>query len=378
MPEPLANPAAAPLPSGGTLSARKRAVLRIVLDQYIREVHPVSSQAVAAGLNVSSATSLSSATIRHELAALEEQGYLRQPHTSGGRVPTDRAYRFLVEELVAALSDTIAQRSRVSQVYRQLGTETEALLEGTLDILTEMTGYVAWVSLPVPSTLDIKSINFVEVDTRELLLVLVTGAGVMQSRLVTVDTPVKDLNPGLLAERLNGYLRGRSVLEVDHEEIQRIFAGTVEAPEHLIGALRDFFASLSARGERVLFSNALQLVLQPEFARADRLAGVMHALEDREAFAASLRRQFADAGGVQTIIGSENDNPLLRECSLVLSRYSLPGDAGEGSVGVLGPTRLFYARTLPWVQAIGEAVAQALSELGAGRPGAPLPPEEAH
>jgi heat-inducible transcriptional repressor len=353
-----------PLPPPGGLSARKREVLRSVLDQYIREVHPVSSQAVAAALSSAGAAGLSSATIRNELAALEEQGYLRQPHTSGGRVPTDRAYRFLVEELVGTLSDTLAQRNRVSQVYCQLSAETEALLEGTLDILTEMTGYVAWVSLPETNTLSIRSINFVEVDERELLLVLVTGAGVMQSRLVTVDTPVKDLNPGLLAERLNSYLRGRSVVEVDHEEVRRIFAGTVEAPEHLVGALRDFFTSLSARGERVVFSNALQLVLQPEFATADRLAGVMHALEDREAFAASLRRQFAEGGGVQTIIGSENDNPLLRECSLVLSRYNLPGDGGAGSVGVLGPTRLFYARTLPWVQAIGDAVAHALSELG--------------
>lgn len=346
------------LQPGAKLSARKRDVLRRVLDQYIREVHPVSSQAVAAGLD------FSSATVRNELAALEEQGYLRQPHTSGGRVPTDRAYRFLVEELVSKLSDTIAQRSHVGQVYRQLGAETEALLEGTLDILTEMTGYVAWVSLPETNSLHIKSINFVEVDERELLLVLVTGAGVMQSRLVSVETPVKDLNPGLLAERLNNYLRGRSVVDVDHSELRRIFESTVDAPAHIISALQDFFASLSASSERVMFSNALQLVLQPEFARTDRLAGVMQALEDKEAFAASLRRQF-DGSRVQTIIGSENEHPLLRECSLVLSRYSLPGSSGaEGSVGVLGPTRLFYARTLPWVQAIGEAVAQALSELG--------------
>lgn len=375
--DPLAQerPSARPRPPAAALSARKRDILRRVIDQYIREVHPVSSQAVASELD------FSSATVRNELAALEEQGYLRQPHTSGGRVPTDLAYRFLVEELVGALSDTIAQRSRVSQVYRQLGTETAALLEGTLDILTEMTGYVAWVSLPETNTLNIKSINFVEVDERELLLVLVTGAGVMQSRLVTVDTPVKDLNPGLLAERLNNYLRGRSVMDVDYAELQRIFSSSVEASQHLIGALRDFFASLSSGGERVIFSNALQLVLQPEFARTDRLAGVMQALEDKEAFAASLRRQF-DGSSVQTIIGTENDNPLLQECSLVLSRYSLPGGAGEnsGSVGVLGPTRLFYARTLPWVQAIGEAVAQALTELAkpeTAPPGAG-PREDAH
>jgi heat-inducible transcriptional repressor len=345
------------LPQGGRLSARKRDILRRVIDHYIREVHPVSSQTLAGELD------FSSATVRNELAALEEQGYLRQPHTSGGRVPTDQAYRFLVEELVNTLTDTITQRSRVSQVYRQLESETEALLEGTLDLLTEMTGYVAWVSVPESNSLTIKSINFVEVDEHELLLVLVTGAGVMQSRLVTIEAAVKDINAGLLAERLNSYLRGRSVIEVDYAELQQIFVGSLDASQHLIGAIKDFFASLSVGGERVMFSNTLQLVLQPEFSRADRLAGVMQAMENKEEFVASLRRQF-DGSRVQTIIGTENEHPLLTECSLVLSRYSMPGSAGEGSVGVLGPTRLFYARTLPWVQAVGEAVAQALSELG--------------
>jgi len=351
---------------GETLSARKREILRRVLDHYISEVHPVSSQAVATELN------LSSATIRNELAALEEQGFLRQPHTSGGRVPTDLAYRFLVEELVTRLSDTLSQRSRVSQVYSQLGSETEALLEGTLDILTEMTGYVAWVTLPAPTSLDIKSLNFVEVDRHELLLVLVTGAGLMQSRMLRVETPVKDLNLGLLAEQLNNYLRGRSVLDVDYSELNQIFQQTVQAPEHLLTALSDFFAGLAGRGERVQFGNALQLVLQPEFAQAGRLAGVMQALENKEAFAASLREHFTDAK-LQTIIGSENSHPLLQECSLVLSRYQVAGSGG-GTVGVLGPTRLMYARTLPWVQAIGEAVAAALSELG-DRP-TPLRPRE--
>jgi heat-inducible transcriptional repressor len=340
---------------GETLSARKRDILRRVLDHYISEVHPVSSQAVAAELN------LSSATIRHELAALEEQGFLRQPHTSGGRVPTDRAYRFLVEELVQQLSDTLAQRNRVSQVYRQLGTETEALLEGTLDILTEMTGYVAWVTLPAPTSLHIKSINFVEVDRHELLVVLVTGAGLMQSRMVRVETPVKDLNLGVLAEQLNNYLRGRSVLEVDFSELHHIFDQTVRAPEHLVSAMSEFFASLAGRGERIQFGNALQLVLQPEFAQADRLQGIMQAMEHKEAFAASLRAHFTD-DKLHTIIGTENSHPLLQQCSLVLSRYRVPG-SGEGTVGVLGPTRLLYARTLPWVQAIGEAVAAALSDM---------------
>ncbi len=345
-------------PTGTRLSPRKRAILRRVIDSYIREIHPVSSQAIAAELAVSSAT------VRNELAALEELGYLKQVHTSGGRIPTDKAYRFLVEELLSSLAGTLDQRARVARVYAQLGHQTEALLEGTLDLLTEMTGYVAWVSLPTPTTLDVRAINFVEVDERELLIVLVTGGGVMQSRLVAVDVPVKDLALGRLAEALNNYLRGRSVLEVDYAELKRIHDSMLHVPESIILTLSDFFTSLADTRDRVLFGNALQLALQPEFARVEKLSSVIQALQDKDRFIRNLRQQLSGRV-VQTIIGAENDDPYLQECSLVVSRYALP-EKGEGTVGVLGPTRLLYERALPWVQVIGEAVASSLEESADG------------
>lgn len=337
------------------MSPRKREILRKVINHYVRQVHPVSSNTVADEVHVSPAT------VRHELVALEEQGYLRQPHTSGGRIPTDQAYRFLVEELVHSLADTIGRRARVSQVYRELGREIEGLLEGTLDLLTEMTGYVAWVSLPVSSALDIKSINFVEVDTHELLVVLVTGAGAMQSRRLTFDLPIRELDLGQLTERLNNYLRDRSVIEVDYDELRRLIEDTVAVPEKVLDAIQEFFLSLAGSGERVLFGNALKLALEPEFSSVDRLSNVINVLQDRDRFVRTVHQQLSERE-VQTIIGSENLDPDLHECSLVLSRYSLP-NSGEGTVGVLGPTRLFYARTLPWVKAIGEVVAQTLREI---------------
>lgn len=341
------------------LSPRKREILRKVIDHYVREVHPVSSQCLAEEVHVSSAT------VRNELAALEEQGFLLQPHTSGGRIPTDLAYRFLVEELIAQLADTISHRARVSEVYSQLRTEVEALLEGTLDLLTEMTGYVAWISLPLPSALDIKSINFVEVDDREVLVVLVTGAGVIQSRRLKFEIAVKDLGLPRLTEELNNYLRGRSVIEVDYRELKRIIEHNVALPESMLATLSEFFSGLASGSERVVFGNALRLALEPEFTSVDRLSNIMNVLHDRERFVRALHRQLNERS-VQTIIGSENADPDLHECSLVLTRYSLP-ERGEGTVGVIGPTRLFYARTLPWVKAIGEVVAQALKDTAASK-----------
>jgi heat-inducible transcriptional repressor len=337
------------------LSARKRELLRSVIQRYVADVRPVSSQLLAEEAHVSSAT------VRNELAALEELGYLRQLHTSGGRVPTDLAYRLYVEELVQRLTDTIQQRARVEQVYSQLGSEIEALVEGTLDLLTTMTGQVAWVSLPAVGALEIKSINFVEMDAQTVLVVLVTGGGTLHSRVVNLDTPVKDLSVGVLGERLNNYLRGRSILHVEYEQLQRILADSIDVPESLIATMQDFFGGLAVGGERVTFSNALRLVLQPEFAQSAALSGVMASLQDKDEFARNLRAQL-DGDALQAIIGTENTEPNLHDVSLVVSRYQLPSGSG-GTVGVLGPTRQHYERSLSWVKVIGEAVARALSEL---------------
>jgi heat-inducible transcriptional repressor len=339
------------------LSERKRNILRRVINHYVREVHPVSSQRLAREINVSSAT------VRNELAALEEQGFLQQPHTSGGRIPTDLAYRFLVEELVNQVATTIDQRVKVADVYTQLGEEMELLLEGTLDLLTEMTGYMAWVSMPTNSLIAIKSINFVEVDSHELLLVLVTGTGMIQSRKLQFDIPVKELSIGRLTEALNNYLRGRLVTEVNYAEIRGIFRQSVDVPESLITSIEDFFSGLAGSGDRIMFSNALRLALEPEFARAESLNNVLHALEDRERFIRMLREQLIDRQ-VQSIIGTENKDADLHNCSLVLTRYAIP-EGREGTVGVLGPTRLLYERTIPWVKVIGDAVAQALDKISA-------------
>jgi len=342
--------------SGEVLSARKREILRRVIHHYVREVHPISSKSIAREIQ------LSSATVRNELAALEEQGYLNQLHTSGGRVPTDRAYRFFVEELLDKLSYTIGQRSKVAHVYRELGQETEALLEGTLDLLTQMTGYVSWVSMPTPTALDIRSISFVEVSAHEILVVLITGAGAIQSRLVQSELTVKELRLGQLAEVLNNYLRGRSVTDVDYEELRAVFRQQVNVPDSMLSTLQEFFSDLACGGERVLFSNALQLALQPEFTEVKRLSNIINVLQNRERFIRILRNQLSERD-VQTIIGTENLDPALHDCSLVLSSYDVPG-GGDGTVGILGPTRLFYDRALPWVRLIGEAVAQALKDVG--------------
>lgn len=344
--------------ASGRLSERKRAILRSVIDHYVAEVRPVSSQSVSEGLGFSSATA------RNELAALEEQGYLRQLHTSGGRVPTEQAYRFFVDELLSHLSHSLDQRARVEQVYSQIGREIETLLEGTVELLSNMTGYVAWVSLPESSPLSVKSINFVEADATHVLIVLVTGDGALQSRMAEVGVPVAQLETGRLAEMLNRYLRGRSILDVDYAELQRILREALDLPESMIRSISEFFSGLAEQRERILFGNALRLVLEPEFSSRESINRVLSGIENKDSFVASMRRQLTGEA-LGTIIGSENLDCRLHECSLVVSRIGL-GSGLVGTLGVLGPTRQHYDRTMSWVKLVGEAVASAVDELEQG------------
>lgn len=346
------------LQSSGRLSERKRAILRSVIDHYVAEVRPVSSQAVAEGLGFSSATA------RNELSALEEQGFLKQLHTSGGRVPTELAYRFFVDELLSHLSHSLDQRARVQQVYSQIGSEIETLLEGTVELLSSMTGYLAWVSLPETSPLSVKSINFVEADATHLLIVLVTGDGALQSRLIEVGLPVAQLETGRLAEMLNRYLRGRSLLEVDYDDVRLVIRGALDLPESMIRSISEFFSGLAGQRERILFGNALRLVLEPEFTSRESINRVLSGIENKDSFVASLRRQLTGET-LGTIIGSENADARLHECSLVVSRLDF-GGGREGTLGLLGPTRQHYDRTMSWVQLVGEAVAGAMDELEQG------------
>ncbi|HES58264.1 MAG TPA: hypothetical protein ENO21_02415 [Firmicutes bacterium] len=253
------------------------------------------------------------------------------------------------------------QQARVAAVYSQLSSETESLLEGTLDLLTQMTGYVAWVSVPGVPALSIRSLSFVEVDQQDLLIVLVADNGAMQSKLVHTGVPVRDLSVGLLAERLSNFLRGKSLMDVDYGELRSIFLEFVDFPRDLAQAIQDFFSSMASGKDRLHFSNALQLVLQPEFADTHSLSPVVAAVEDRERFTRMLRAQLNDRQ-VQTIIGSENLDAALHECSLVFSKFAA-SEVEQGTVGVLGPTRQLYGRTLPWVKLVGEAVAQVYREL---------------
>lgn len=320
------------------LGDRRSEVLRALVEEHIRTHEPVSSRAIleATGMEVSSAT------IRNDLAALERDGYVAQPHTSAGRVPTVRGYRYYVDHLTPPLLREDAER-RISAFFSSMQVQADRLLRATTVLLSEITNYPSVVMGPGPSGEKVKAVHLVQLDVSSMLLVLVTESGrVCQERLRLPDQ-VGPQEVGeaeeVLARALSGQLLG--VAGVRHEQLSELdpAVGTVirqslGGVDRLVVDASDVFVGGTQRMTSVW--EDLQTVRQ-----------VLEMLE-REAL---LREMLAQSTGTSIRIGGELGLPDGVDLALVST--SFPGAGSQGRVGVIGPMRMDYRRAISAVESVG-------------------------
>lgn len=333
------------------LTNRQEKILSRLIRIYIRKAEPVSSGELARFFN------FSSATIRNELRHLEELGYLHQPHSSAGRVPTDRAYRWLVDQILRNLRADRRRQQKIERAYRRVEHELGELINQTLEILSSMSGYLAWAVHPDLSEFVISRLELAPVAERSLMLILVTRRGVIKNRLIQLPLEPSELDLDLLRERLNNYLSNRSLQSIDYRQLRQIFTDVVNFPQKLMTELFLALTDLTKIANRLEVKGEEQLLRLPEFQQAAKVAEVLDA-------AHSLNEVIdldEERTSLTVTIGSENPKPELRPCSLIHVPYRIK-DKPSGVVGVLGPTRLSYRETIPLVETIGRALSKILTE----------------
>ncbi len=337
-----------------TISERKRRILRLLVKHYIQRVKPISSGYLAKLM------SLSSATIRNELKDLTELGYLEQPHPASGRIPTFRAYRLYVDELMSKLVVDADEVQHLVKAFRQLERELELLLSSSLERLMRESPYLAYVTVPEHPPLIIRSLNLLEVDRHQLVIVLVTDLGVTQSGIIQTDVPVHKLRLGLLSERLTNYLRGRRIRQVRMRELRRILSDFTRVPVGLVDRLEQVLARLREPEERVIFTEAYRLLTHPEFGEGERFRHLVDSISDRERFLSTIEQRVGDRP-LAAIIGDEAGCEEFADLSILASNYELD-ESARGQLGVVGPTRLEYRKTMPLVLNVAQALSQVLKE----------------
>lgn len=330
------------------LTARRERILRHVIQEYVSLAQPVPSDLIARKYE----SELSPATVRNEMAALEEAGLIAQPHTSAGRVPTDRGYRYFVELLMHEDSDLApSERRTLRQQFNQLAAAGASSTYLGPALLARALRSAAVATQPATSHARLRRIELVPLGDDQVLVTLVMQSGGVRQVVQRTATSFDRDELARLSNELSEKLADRTAGQVRHtmktlSETSRDFASA--AARLLQHAQEQAFAAVSLDG-------LAQLLSQPEFAQSQKLRPILEVLEQQPVLARFLAESLATPG-VQVIIGAENRLAGMREASLVLTRYGSEEDAW-GVLGVLGPTRFPYWRAVPMVRFMAELMA---------------------
>lgn len=337
------------------MGARAQEVLKTLVREYISSGSPVGSSQ----LSRTAEFDVSTATLRNVMADLEELGYLEKPHTSAGRVPTDRAYRFFVDTLVRLKDPNAKEREFIEQGIPK-ETRVEESLQEAGRVLNFLTRHAGIVLTPRPGATVFKRIDFVKLRENRVIAILVGHDGGVQNKVVTVNFPVSPEDLVRAANYLNELLK-----EVPFEDVRSRIQTEMEREQALYNALSSkalklgFAATDLPAAERVLIEGAGSFLESPEFADVERMRALFRALDEKHKLLALMDR-VQRANEMQIFIGTESDFSSAGDVSVIAAPYGTP-DRVLGTVGVIGPTRMNYSRVIPLVnftaQVLGRVIA---------------------
>ncbi|MBQ9708742.1 MAG: heat-inducible transcription repressor HrcA [Firmicutes bacterium] len=335
------------------LSERKLKILQAIIYDYIRTAEPVGSRTLSKNYDLG----ISPATIRNEMSDLEDMGYLSHPHTSSGRVPSEKAYRLYVDsmmdkqELTPAIKDSIAQ-----SLYNNV-TELENIVERAAHILSEITNLTAFAMTPRQDEDVLKYINLMPVDERTVVLMIVSQSGKVSNMALKINKPVSAETLSLLSKNMTYNYKGKTISEaltLDIIETVKSDAEAMAMYEETI--VPSFVKTLEDMLNVNLYMDGYTNIFSlPEYSDIDKAKMFFEMLNRKEDFTQKLINR---DNGVIITIGNENDDETLQDCSLITATYHVNGKQ-VGKIGVIGPTRMRYAEVTSVMEFLSENISEA-------------------
>ncbi|WP_274363233.1 heat-inducible transcriptional repressor HrcA [Paenibacillus thermotolerans] len=321
------------------LSERQKMILTAIVDDYIRSAEPVGSRSISKRGDVG----FSPATIRNEMSDLEELGYLEQPHTSAGRIPSHKGYRYYVDHLIGPGTVTLNEKHFMKSFFESKIVELEQAVQQAATILSSLTNYTAILLGPETYKTTLQSLQLIPLNEHTAVAIIVTNTGHVENRKVTIPNGVPISEIEKFVRLMNSKLRGVPLYRLRSKMHSELYA---ELSRHIAG-----YEELLAEVEKVLDSNekdrvflggATNMLTQPEFKDVDKVKTLLDLLEESQ----TLARMFSDAPeGIQVKIGGENLLEAISNCSIITATYSLDGQP-VGTIGILGPTRMDYRKVI--------------------------------
>ena len=330
------------------LDDRKVIILKAIVSNYLETGEPVGSRTISKYIHLD----LSPATIRNEMSDLEDMGYIIQPHTSAGRIPTDKGYRFYVDAMMAEKSEAMVTQGALLERVDKL----ESLLKQVAKVLAYNTQYATMVTSPQLRNRQVKFIQLSQVDEEDLVAVIVVGDNVAKNRLIHVERPLGNEEVLKLNLLLNTFLTGASVNEINIELMQAMRRQAGEYADILESVFEGIVDAVHQAEEMQIYTSGTSNILKyGELSDVKKATALLETLEDKSGLESlideTMKSDEKGSDGIQIYIGEEAPVQNMKDYSIVTSTYELP-EGAKGTIGIIGPKRMDYKKVVQTLKSL--------------------------
>lgn len=340
------------------MDERKKRVLSAIITDYIANAEPVGSRTITKKYDLG----VSPATIRNEMSDLEEEGYIEQPHTSAGRIPSAKGYRYYVDHLMARERLSPAQLRQIREFMAGELSEMDHFMRACCNMISRLTNYAAIAAMPERMRGRVVSLQLVPVSDHQVLTILFTSNGILRHRLVETPLPLDGKELAQLEQGLQRALIGSELSEISGGRLQAL-AHELQLQERVrqqtLGLLEQTLSP--DEGRRVFTGGVMNMLSQPEFRDIEKLKNLFSLLDEDGKVKELLSKASPEDGALTVTIGGEMPVAGVQDCSMVVANYFVNGEKA-GSIGVLGPTRMSYGRTVSLMEQIAAELSKAMSD----------------
>ncbi len=337
------------------LNDRSQNILEVIVEDYITSAEPVGSRAITRRHSFN----LSPASVRNVMSDLEEMGFLCSPHTSAGRIPTEKGFHYYIDSLLQVRDLSKEEETRLQSSYRFKDMKMEDIMQEVGRVMSGLSNYTGLVMAPKFASTVFRQIEFVRLSHGRLLVIYVSETGLVQNKVIAADPSLTARDLEQISNYLNREMTGLSIPKVRDKIARELKAERIRYDELQKQALELSRAALQEESEDLVFVSGTSLMLeQPEFSTPDRMKRIIRTLESKKALIELLDRSQM-AQGVQIFIGSQSEHTEIEGCSLVTASFSNKKGA-IGTLGVIGPVRMPYSQVIPIVDFTAQLVSRIL------------------
>ena len=342
------------------LDYRKRRILQAIIDEYIDTAEPVGSRSIAKKHELG----LSSATIRNEMADLEEMGLLAQPHTSAGRAPTDKGYRLYVDRLMETRDLTHDEINAVTSELNLKINELGAVIRNASAVISKLTKYTAVSLIPIREDIEITAVETIGIDQYKVCVIVVSKSGTVKSNVISLPSHCTEQDLSVFTQICKKRLCGGQNEHVNQVSAELIRAEAVArgindiAANHMLDAVFDCIGQIS--NTEVFINGTTNIMNFPEFRNIERAREFLEILEEKKSIG-NLLSELARDERVKMLIGNENPIEEIKECSIIGATYSA-GNTVFGTIGVIGPKRMEYAKVVSIIKYINSVITREIKK----------------